>query len=56
MASVGYPEVFDFDLRSEIHRYYEDTYGADLTKEQIDGVLNMDANVSSPSYSALFGN
>ena len=56
MARVGYPQVFDFDLRSEIHRYYADTYGADLTKEQMDGVLNMNANVSSPSYSALFGN
>ena len=55
MASVGYPEVFDFDLRSEIRRYYADSYGADLTEEQIDGVLNMDANVSSPSYSTLFG-
>ena len=55
MAKVGYPEVFDFDLRSEIRRYYADTYGADLTEEQIDGVLNMDANVSSPGYSTLFG-
>jgi iron complex transport system substrate-binding protein len=55
MAKVGYPEVFDFDLRSEIRRYYADTYSADLTEEQIDGVLNMDANVSSPSYITLFG-
>ena len=55
MARVGYPEVFQFNLRSEIRRYYADTYGADLTEEQIDGVLNMDANVSSPSYSTLFG-
>ena len=56
MASVGYPELFNFDLRSEIRRYYADTYGADLTEEQINGVLNTDANVSSPSYSKLFGN
>jgi iron complex transport system substrate-binding protein len=55
MARVSYPDVFDFDLRSEIRRYYADTYGADLTEEQIDGVLNMDANVASPSYSTLFG-
>src|SRR5262245_8273381 len=55
MASVGYPEVFDFHLRSEIRRYYASTYGANLSEEQIDGVLNMDANASSPSYSKLFG-
>ena len=30
-------------------------YGAELTDEQIDGVLNMDANVSSPDYRAMFG-
>jgi iron complex transport system substrate-binding protein len=56
MAKIGYPKMFDFDLRSEIRRYYAETYGADLTDEQIDGVLNMDANAASPSYNAFFGN
>ena len=36
-------------------KYYADSYGAKLTAEQIDGVLNMDANVSSPDYRAMFG-
>ena len=55
MASVGYPEVFDFDLRAEIHDYYASSYGAEITSEQIDRVLNMDANASSPDYRAMFG-
>jgi iron complex transport system substrate-binding protein len=55
MARVGYPEVFDFDLRSEVRTYYTDTYGTELTPEQVDGVLNIDANVSSPDYRVMFG-
>ena len=55
MARVGYPEVFDFDLRQEVRSYYAGSYGAELTDAQVDDVLNMDANVSSPGYSAMFG-
>jgi iron complex transport system substrate-binding protein len=55
MARVGYPDVFDFDLRKGVRSYYADTYGAELTEEQIDGVLNMDANVASPDYRTMFG-
>jgi iron complex transport system substrate-binding protein len=55
MARVGYPEVFDFDLRRGVRSYYAESYGAELTDAQIDGVLNMEANVSSPDYRTLFG-
>jgi iron complex transport system substrate-binding protein len=55
MATVGYPGVFDFDVRSEIRKYYADSYDAKLTAEQIDGVLNMEANASSPDYRVMFG-
>ena len=55
MARVGYPGVFEFDLRQDVRSYYADTYGAELTGAQIDGVLNMDANVASPDYRTMFG-
>lgn len=55
MAKLGYPKVFDFDVRSAVRRYYADTFGADLTPEQVDGVLNAAANASSPKYGELFG-
>ena len=55
MATVGYPGVFDFDVRSEIQKYYADSFDAKVTAEEIDGVLNMEANVSSPDYRVMFG-
>lgn len=55
MARIGYPDVFKFDLRSEIGKYYTDSYNAKLTPAEIDGVLNMDANASSPDYRVMFG-
>ena len=55
MGRVGYPEVFDFDLREKVRSYYAESYGAELTDTQVDGVLNMDANVSSPNYRTMFG-
>jgi len=55
MARIGYPEVFDFDVRADIRDYYAQTYGAELSEEQIDGVLNTEANASTPSYGEMFG-
>jgi hypothetical protein len=55
MARIGYPGVFKFDLRSEIEKYYADSYNAKLTPAEIDGVLNMEANASSPDYRVMFG-
>ena len=54
-AKIGYPELFDMDLRKEIADGFQLLYGKQLKPEQIDRLLNMDWNEGSASYKEWFG-
>jgi len=54
-AKIGYPELFDYDLRKMTYEGFQFLYGKDLTQAQIDQLLNVDWNKDSANYMEWFG-
>jgi iron complex transport system substrate-binding protein len=54
-AKIGYPELFDIDLRQETLDGFQLLYGKQLTQAQIDRLLNMTWNKNSAGYMEWFG-
>jgi iron complex transport system substrate-binding protein len=53
-AEIGYPHLFDADMRTEIADGFDFLYGKDLTDEQIDRLLQMDWNGEASGYHEAF--
>jgi len=54
-SEIGYPDLFDTDLRQEIRAGFEFLYGKELSPAQIDQLLQMPWNGASAGYAATFG-
>lgn len=54
-AEIGYPELFDADIRAAVLDGFELLYGKTLTDAQIDRLLQLDWNGASAGYSEAFG-
>jgi iron complex transport system substrate-binding protein len=54
-AEIGYPDLFDTDMRQAIADGFQRLYGKQLTAAQIDQLLQMDWNGNSAGYQAAFG-
>jgi iron complex transport system substrate-binding protein len=54
-AEIGYPDLFDADMRKEISDGFKFLYGKDLTATQVDRLLQMDWNGKSAGYAKSFG-
>lgn len=50
VASLLHPEAADFDLRSDMREYFSYLYNHELTDDEIDQILFMDANQVSANY------
>lgn len=50
VASMLHPQVADFDLRASMKENFSYLYNHDLTEDQIDQILFMDANKVSANY------
>ena len=53
LGEILHPDLFDFDLRSEIKDFYQEMYDYDLSEEQIDNILHCDVNSVSVGYEAF---
>jgi iron complex transport system substrate-binding protein len=49
-AEILHPDIFDFDIRTEIKEWYPKLYGHVPSEEQIDKILQMDMNSGSAGY------
>lgn len=54
-AKIGYPDLFDTDLRQETFDGFKFLYGKELNQEQIDRLLNVAWNEGSANYMEWFG-
>jgi iron complex transport system substrate-binding protein len=54
-AEIGYPDVFDADMRKEITDGFQFLYGKELSAAQVDRLLQMDWNGNSAGYAKSFG-
>ena len=50
VASLLHPEAADFDLRSDMREYFSYLYNHELSDDEIDQILFMDANEVSANY------
>ncbi|WP_176085714.1 ABC transporter substrate-binding protein [Martelella sp. HB161492] len=50
LADLLHPEIFDFDLRTEMKTAYKTIYDYDLSDEDIDQILWMDLNAGAANY------
>lgn len=55
LAAVAHGGQYAPDFRNEITNAYKVIYGADLTAEQLDRILESESNTPSKAYSELFG-
>jgi iron complex transport system substrate-binding protein len=46
MAQKNYPEIFSWDIKAEIKKYFEKSYNYSLTEEEIEKILNPDPSGS----------
>ncbi len=53
MAEILHPEMFDFNIRTEIKSTYKWQYNVELTEEDVDEALLYDVNVLSPLYTTF---
>lgn len=53
-AEIGYPKLFDTDVRAEIAKGFELLYGQQLTPAQLDALLQMGWNGASSGYAEAF--
>jgi iron complex transport system substrate-binding protein len=49
-AEVLHPDVFNFDVRAEVKKWYPKLYGHTPSEEQIDKILQMDVNNGTAGY------
>lgn len=54
-AEIGYPDLFNADMRKAVAEGFELLYGKTLTDEQIDRLMQMDWNGNSAGYAETFG-
>ena len=54
-AEIGYPELFDTDMRKAVFDGFKFLYGKELSVEQIDKLMQMDWNGNSAGYAKSFG-
>lgn len=54
-AEIGYPDLFDTDMRAAVADGFRLLYGKDLTAAQIDRLLQVDWNGNSAGYADAFG-
>ncbi len=54
-AEVGYPDLFDADMRAALAEGFRYLYGKELSAAQIDRLLQMDWNGASTGYRTAFG-
>lgn len=54
-AEIGYPELFDTDMRKAVFDGFKFLYGKELSAEQIDRLMQMDWNGNSAGYAKSFG-
>lgn len=54
-ANVGLPDIFQYDVRQAIMDRYEIMYGATISEEQVDSLLQWHTNGDRANYQALFG-
>lgn len=54
-AEIGYPDLFDADMRAAVSDGFELLYDKQLTDEQIDQLMQMDWNGGSAGYAETFG-
>lgn len=50
LANLLHPDVFSYDLRSEMKSAYKTLYNYDLSEAQIDAILRMDMQGKQPNY------
>lgn len=50
LANLLHPDVFDYDLRAEMHTAYELLYGHALTDAEIYKILRMDMQGQATNY------
>lgn len=54
-AEIGYPELFDTDMRKAVFDGFKFLYGKELSAEQIDQLMQMSWNGNSAGYAKSFG-
>lgn len=54
-AKIGYPDLFDYDLRKATYDGFKFLYGKELSDAQIDQLLNVAWNKDSANYVEWFG-
>lgn len=54
-AEIGYPDLFEADMRTVVADGFRLLYGKDLTDAQIDQLVQMDWNGDSAGYAEAFG-
>ncbi len=55
LARIGYPDLFDDDLRKAVIDGFDFLYGRQLTEAQVDQLLQMNWNRDSAGYAGGFG-
>lgn len=53
-AEIGYPDLFDTDLRAAIAEGFRFLYGKELTAAQVDRIVQLDWNGKSAGYAEAF--
>jgi iron complex transport system substrate-binding protein len=54
-AEIGYPDLFEEDMRTAVAKGFDFLYGKQLTAAQIDKLMQMDWNGASAGYAEAFG-
>jgi iron complex transport system substrate-binding protein len=55
MAMLAYPELFDWDMRTQIGEKYAEMYGQSPSEDEVDTLLHFAANADSAHYQDMFG-
>jgi iron complex transport system substrate-binding protein len=53
-AEIGYPDLFNADMRTAVSEGFKFLYGKELTAAQVDQLVQMDWNGKSAGYQAAF--